>query len=91
MEVKVKGVTEAKATLPEKQATQEKYQELQTEVQAKQTAFDRLSDQTQFLLQSSTDSRTTSQLTQINSRYTSLLTFTKVGLVSLIIFFTHLN
>ena len=78
MEVKVKGVKEAKATLAEKQDMHDKYKAYHEEVRGKQGAFDSLTDRTQFLLQTSTDSRITAQLTQLNSRYTALTTFTKV-------------
>ena len=77
MEEKVKGVVELKTTIEKKQALFERYQNHYEEVLSKQSAFDDLSDKTQFLLQSSTDSRITAQLTQLNSRYTSLMVHTK--------------
>lgn len=78
MESKVKGGTEVKATLEEKLILYDKYKAYSDEVRARQASFDALSDKTQFLLQSSTDSRITAQLTQLNSRFTALLAFTKV-------------
>ena len=78
MEMKVKSVKEAKATLEEKQDILDKYKVYFEEVRGKEGAFDALTDRTHFLLQSSTDSRITAQLTQLNSRYTALGTFTKV-------------
>ena len=57
------------------------FQEYNEEVKLKQTDFDGLSDRTQLLLQSSSDSRITAQLTQLNSRYTALLAFTKVNVL----------
>ena len=82
MESKVKGGTEVKATLEEKLILYDKYKAYNDEVRARQMSFDTLSDKTQFLLQSSTDSRITAQLTQLNSRFTSLLSFTKVEKIS---------
>ena len=53
-------------------------QEYFEEVRNKQTEFDNLTEKTQFLMQNSADSRVTTQLTQLNSRYTTLLAFVKV-------------
>ena len=53
-------------------------QEYFEEVRNKQTEFDKLSEQTQFLMQNSAESRVMTQLTQLNSRYTTLFTFVKV-------------
>ena len=56
------------------------FQSYYDEVHNKQPAFDSVSDKTQLLLQSTADSRITSQLTQLNSRYTQLHAYTKVSL-----------
>jgi hypothetical protein len=77
MEAKVKGIKEAKGTLEEKQDILDKYKGYYSEVRGKQGAFDALTDRTHFLLQSCSDSRITAQLTQLNSRFTALSTFTK--------------
>ena len=45
---------------------------------SKQIAFDSLAERAQTLLQSTTDNRVTSQLTQLSSRYTSLIASSKV-------------
>ena len=71
-EQKVKSGSETKATSDEKEALLKKQQTLHTDIENQQSAFDALSDRVQSLLQSSTDSRVTTQLTQLNSRYTAL-------------------
>ena len=56
-------------------------QDYYEEVHGKQMSFDSVSDKTQVLLQNTSDSRITSQLTQLNSRYTTLHAFTKVRML----------
>ena len=53
-------------------------QDIQEEIMSKQIAFDSLAERAQTLLQSTTDNRVTSQLTQLSSRYTSLIASSKV-------------
>ena len=47
------------------------------EILNKQMSFDALAERAQTLLQSTTDNRVTSQLTQMSSRYTSLIAASK--------------
>ena len=60
------------------------FQALYEEVIAKQTEFDGLTEHAQILLQSTTDNRVTSQLTQMSSRYTSLIAMSKVSLIFIV-------
>ena len=46
--------------------------------------FDGLTEHAQILLQSTTDNRVTSQLTQMSSRYTSLIAMSKVSLIFIV-------
>lgn len=61
------------------------FQAIQEKITSKQEAFDSLAERAQTLLQSTTDNRVTSQLTQFSSRYTSLIASSKVS-ISYIIF-----
>lgn len=61
------------------------FQAIQEKITSKQEAFDSLAERAQTLLQSTTDNRVTSQLTQLSSRYTSLIASSKVS-ISYIIF-----
>lgn len=60
-------------------------QALHEEVMSKQADFDSLTEHAQILLQSTTDNRVTSQLTQMSSRYTSLIAMSKVGFLKFFI------
>ena len=53
-------------------------QALNEEVCGKQAEFDGLTEHAQILLQSTTDNRVTSQLTQMSARYTGLMAMSKV-------------
>lgn len=79
MEVRMRVATELQATLPDKRHLYKTYKDYNEEVKAKQADFDGLSERTQMLLQNSLDSRITTQLTQLTSRYSALLVYTKVG------------
>lgn len=46
----------------------------------KQNTFDALAERAQTLLQSTTDNRVTSQLTQLSARYTTLMSASKVSI-----------
>lgn len=52
-------------------------QAVHEEILRHQTAFDGLAEQAQILMQSSKDSRVSTQLTQMSSRYTALITLSK--------------
>lgn len=57
------------------------FQAIQEKITSKQEAFDSLAERAQTLLQSTTDNRVTSQLTQLSSRYTSLIASSKVSIL----------
>lgn len=60
------------------------FQAIQEKITSKQEAFDSLAERAQTLLQSTTDNRVTSQLTQLSSRYTSLIASSKVSITYII-------
>lgn len=60
------------------------FQAIQEKITSKQEAFDSLAERAQTLLQSTTDNRVTSQLTQLSSRYTSLIASSKVSILYII-------
>lgn len=60
------------------------FQAIQEKITSKQEAFDSLAERAQTLLQSTTDNRVTSQLTQLSSRYTSLIASSKVSISDII-------
>ena len=53
-------------------------QSLHDELMRQQESFDNLAEQAQILMQSSTDSRVSTQLTQMSTRYSALITVSKV-------------
>ena len=55
------------------------FQSLHEELLRQQESFDSLAEQAQVLMQSSTDSRVSTQLTQMNTRYSALITVSKVS------------
>ena len=55
------------------------FQSLHEELLQQQESFDNLAEQAQVLMQSSTDSRVSTQLTQMNTRYSALITVSKVS------------
>ena len=57
----------------------------------KQTTFDALAERAQTLLQSTTDNRVTSQLTQLSARYTTLMSASKVLTLKQILLIINLN
>ena len=59
-------------------------QSLHEELVQQQESFDSLAQQAQILMQSSTDSRVSTQLTQITSRYNTLVSASKVRHVTLL-------
>ncbi|KAJ8309206.1 hypothetical protein KUTeg_014080 [Tegillarca granosa] len=77
METDMKAESDMKATLEDKAIQLEKQQAINDEILEKQTAFDALTERAQTLLQSTTDNRVTSQLTQMSSRYTTLIAGSK--------------
>ena len=58
------------------------FQSLHEELLQQQESFDNLAEQAQVLMQSSTDSRVSTQLTQMNSRYSALITVSKVSFIN---------
>lgn len=50
------------------------------DVMKQQQSFDQLAEKAQILMQSSTDGRVSTQLTQLSSRYAALITLSKVSL-----------
>ncbi|XP_076442566.1 muscle-specific protein 300 kDa-like isoform X3 [Babylonia areolata] len=76
-ESEMKSDSELKATLEQKTVQLEKQKSLHEELLQQQESFDSLAQQAQMLMQSSTDSRVSTQLTQITSRYTALITASK--------------
>ncbi|KAK3090120.1 hypothetical protein FSP39_009339 [Pinctada imbricata] len=76
-ETDMKDESDLKATLEEKTVQLEKQNAIHEEILNKQISFDGLAERAQTLLQSTTDNRLTSQLTQMSSRYTSLIASSK--------------
>ena len=58
----------------------ELFQTLHQQVTDKEAAFDNLSEQVQALLQISTDTQVSAQLTRLNSKYSALCSSSKVHL-----------
>ena len=83
METRMRGSggvvsTEPQPSLDAKRELCAKYTRYHAEVKDKQSQFDSLSERTHLLMSScSADAAIASQLTQLSSRYTALLTFTK--------------
>ncbi|KAL5008450.1 hypothetical protein ScPMuIL_014031 [Solemya velum] len=73
----MKAEAEPKARLEDKIVQREKQRNYHEDILNQQTSFDSLADNAQTLLQSTTDNRVTSQLTQMSSRYTSLIAASK--------------
>lgn len=73
------------ARISKKKITSLIFQAIQEKITSKQEAFDSLAERAQTLLQSTTDNRVTSQLTQLSSRYTSLIASSKVSISYVII------
>ena len=61
------------------------YQAVHEETTQQQESFDHLAEQAQVLMQSSTDGRVSTQLTQLSSRYSALITLSKVVIMLYII------
>ncbi|XP_076463748.1 nesprin-1-like isoform X5 [Babylonia areolata] len=76
-ETDMKSDSELKATLEQKAMQLEKQKSLHEELMQQQESLDKLAEQAQVLMQSSTDSRVATQLTQISSRYSALITVSK--------------
>ncbi|KAK7104412.1 hypothetical protein V1264_019133 [Littorina saxatilis] len=76
-ESEMKSDSELKATLEQKTIQLEKQKSLHEELLMQQESFDSLGEQAQILMQSSTDSRVSTQLTQMSSRYSALITVSK--------------
>ncbi|XP_041353316.1 nesprin-1-like isoform X4 [Gigantopelta aegis] len=77
MEASMKADSELKSTVEHKTIQLEKQKNVHEEIIEQQTAFDNLAEQAQILMQSSKDSRVSTQLTQMGSRYTTLMTLSK--------------
>lgn len=78
MEAKVKSNLEVKSTLEEKKESHKKHQACHAEIANEEAQVDDVNEKSQGLLQNTSDSRLTSQLTQLNSRYSALVTASKV-------------
>nr|KAG5692778.1 hypothetical protein BaRGS_009394 [Batillaria attramentaria] len=76
-ESEMKSDSELKSTLEQKTIQLEKQKSLHEELMQQQESFDSLAEQAQILMQSSTDSRVSTQLTQMSSRYSALITVSK--------------
>ncbi|KAL8590280.1 hypothetical protein ACOMHN_006396 [Nucella lapillus] len=76
-ETDMKSDSELKATLEQKAVQLEKQKSLHEELVQQQDSLDKLTEQAQVLMQSSTDSRVATQLSHISARYTALLTVSK--------------
>ncbi|KAL3874932.1 hypothetical protein ACJMK2_037884 [Sinanodonta woodiana] len=76
-ESNIRAEAELKATLEEKTGQLEKQNAVHEEVMNQQTKFDELAEGAQGLVQSTTDNRLTSQLTQLSSRYSALIAASK--------------
>lgn len=77
----MKTESDLKATLEDKTEQLEKQQGVHESILDKQTTFDALAERAQTLLQSTTDNRVTSQLTQLSARYTTLMSASKVCVI----------
>ncbi|RUS81756.1 hypothetical protein EGW08_010510, partial [Elysia chlorotica] len=69
--------SDLRASLDQKLQQLNKHRNTHEETVGQQEAFDRLAEQAQVLMQSSTDGRVSTQLTQLSSRYSALITLSK--------------
>ncbi|XP_025103982.1 nesprin-1-like isoform X4 [Pomacea canaliculata] len=76
-ESEMKSDSELKATLEQKTIQLEKQKSLHEELMRQQESFNSLAERAQTLMQSSTDAHVSTQLTQMGSRYHSLITTSK--------------